>query len=62
VSVIHARDLPEGTRVEHDGQIWVAWPPAEICGQLIRWHSETGLASDRGMDSMLDDGAEVLGE
>jgi hypothetical protein len=62
VDLIYARDLPEGTRVEHDGQVWVACPPEVVEGARIRWHSEAGVASDRGMDAMLDDGAKVLGE
>lgn len=57
-----ARDLPDGTQVEYDGTVWTAHPESNIPGDRIRWHSETSLASNRGMDGMLDDGARVLSE
>ena len=56
-----ARDLPDGTTVEYEGEIWIAYPGAIIAGQRIRWQSGTGLASEQGMDAMLGDGAEVTG-
>lgn len=59
-AVPRAADLPDGSVVRYEGQDWTAYPPATMCGQTIRWHCETGLAADRGMDTMLDDGAQVL--
>jgi hypothetical protein len=61
LNVTHARDLPDGTTVEYEDATWTAYPEADIAGSRIRWHSETGLAGDRGMDAMLDDGARVTG-
>ncbi|MGK5682421.1 hypothetical protein [Actinoplanes sp. URMC 104] len=60
-TVTNARELPDGTIVRYDGDDWIAYPEREIGGQKIRWQSENGLAADRAMDRMLDDGAQVVG-
>lgn len=52
-----AVDLPEGTVVIYQDEEWTAYPPSDIGVDVVRWHSETGLASDVGMDGMLADGA-----
>lgn len=57
----YARDLPDGTIVRHEGVDWIAYPESEMAGSRIRWHSENGLMSDRGMDGLLDDQAKVVG-
>ncbi len=56
-----ACDLPDGTQVAYRGQTYTALPVTTIGGARIRWHSPNGLAGDRGMDRMLDDGARVVG-
>ncbi len=56
-----ACDLPDGTQVEYLGQIYTAPPVTTIGGAPIRWHAPNGLAGDRGMDRMLDDGARIVG-
>ena len=56
-----ASDLPDGTQVEYEGEIYTALPVTEIAGARIRWHAPNSLAGDRGMDRMLDDSAKVVG-
>ncbi len=56
-----ARELPDGTQVEHDGEVFTAFPAADIAGARIRWHSDTQLLTDRSMNGLLDDGAKVVG-
>lgn len=56
-----ARDMPDGTQVEHDGEVFTAFPEALIAGTRFRWHSATMLAGDQDMDRWLADGAKVVG-
>lgn len=60
-AVIAARDLPDGTQVEYDGEVFTAFPESENAGTRFRWHSDTTLAGDRSMDTWLDGGAKVIG-
>lgn len=56
-----AREMTDGTLINHGGDVWTAYPEHEMCGSRVRWHSEAMVMSDRGMDGLLDDGATVVG-
>lgn len=60
-NVTCARELPDGTVVRHEGSDYIAYPDHEMAGSRVRWHSETTVMSDRGMDMLLDDGGKVVG-
>jgi hypothetical protein len=56
----NAADLPDGTEVLYDGDVWTAYPPMPW-NPLIRWHCDDLTATNGLVTGMLADDAEVLG-